>query len=510
MSFCGTAEYLAPEVLLAEPYSYEVDIWSAGTMLFEMLAGITPFYASDHASMYRRVLHDELSFEQAEEEFDPDTRTVLRGMLQRDPLLRITIPRLKRMPYFNMISWDWIREQRYLPPFVPNLNPLDPTDTSQFDNCFVSMPAEVKGTDPEHEPGAARDPPEGEAQPALDERGRDVFDGYSYYGRDSASIHEDDFGGYDSQAAECSPAAIESDPHDGIDREVDTATDRHLENDPLQHGHTSEPITPASFMQFDLDYDMDGFKDEPSGGLRTSSPVGLGFEGLATERSEDARARDETSVDTPAEVKLVQDFRESEDARVGLHPSPEETTRRSGETSSLAEEVEPDSDAEWVTLETNLARASVRNGGRESTLWQRGFRDKYRMALAPLASPLRPPRSSKIRHGSHAGSSSSAISSMQVSPSATPELSPSSPRPLIRRFTSPRPSLGSDNLRNRESQQSLDAGVYSLSPAGTAAPSLAPSRTSNTDRGSPLDDKPRKSSPMKRLAKSASGFIEKF
>jgi serine/threonine protein kinase len=50
MSFCGTAEYLAPEVLLGEPYSYEVDVYAAGTMLYEMLAGVTPFYASDHAS----------------------------------------------------------------------------------------------------------------------------------------------------------------------------------------------------------------------------------------------------------------------------------------------------------------------------------------------------------------------------------------------------------------------------------------------------------------------------
>lgn len=39
-TFCGTAEYLAPEVLLGEPYSYEVDSWSLGTMLYEMLSGL--------------------------------------------------------------------------------------------------------------------------------------------------------------------------------------------------------------------------------------------------------------------------------------------------------------------------------------------------------------------------------------------------------------------------------------------------------------------------------------
>lgn len=54
LSFCGTAEYLAPECLLGEPYSYEVDIWAAGTMLFEMLAGVAPFWASDHATSEQR------------------------------------------------------------------------------------------------------------------------------------------------------------------------------------------------------------------------------------------------------------------------------------------------------------------------------------------------------------------------------------------------------------------------------------------------------------------------
>lgn len=39
-TFCGTAEYLAPEVLLGEPYTFAIDYWSYGTLLYEMLAGI--------------------------------------------------------------------------------------------------------------------------------------------------------------------------------------------------------------------------------------------------------------------------------------------------------------------------------------------------------------------------------------------------------------------------------------------------------------------------------------
>ncbi|KAF5346145.1 hypothetical protein D9758_009983 [Tetrapyrgos nigripes] len=137
-TFCGTAEYLAPEVIQGLPYSYEVDWWSFGTMLFEMLTGITPFWANNHADMYMRVLQDELQFPD-DRAIDQDTKSLLRGLLQRNPVLRICEPRIKRHPYFSMIDWSHVYYKRYIPPYIPPIDPSNASDTQNFDDTFLDM-----------------------------------------------------------------------------------------------------------------------------------------------------------------------------------------------------------------------------------------------------------------------------------------------------------------------------------------------------------------------------------
>ncbi|KAJ1018848.1 hypothetical protein NDA16_004652 [Ustilago loliicola] len=218
-TFCGTAEYLAPEVLQGQPYSYEVDWWSFGTMLYEMLTGITPFWADTHADMYAKVLRDPLVFPE-DRVLDQDTKSILRGLLQRNPQLRMKEPRIKKHPYFSMIEWDHIFHKRYIPPYIPPIDPNNEIDTQNFDETFLEMqPTVAHEVDPStdsaavaagqsgagdaengfvtadapHSQGgavAAASPDQSmDDREASEQEHSNLFDGYSFRGRkDSESI----------------------------------------------------------------------------------------------------------------------------------------------------------------------------------------------------------------------------------------------------------------------------------------------------------------------------------
>lgn len=167
-SMLGTPEYMAPEVLLGEPYDHTVDWWSLGALLYDFMTGNPPFTGANHHRVINKIVgmkyKPNLPFY-----LSADAKDLLRKLLKKEPNKRLghkQFETFKKHRFFRKINWDQIINKS--PELDPPIKPIvgDPSMAENFSSEFTSM---------------VLSPPDNSLVPPGPSGGR-LFEGFSYVG----------------------------------------------------------------------------------------------------------------------------------------------------------------------------------------------------------------------------------------------------------------------------------------------------------------------------------------
>jgi protein kinase A len=147
-TLCGTPEYIAPEIVLNKGYGQSVDWWSFGILVYELVAGYSPFSVGDpdQMQMMEKIVAGKFRVPTT---FTPDLKDLVQHILQTDLTkrygnLKNGVEDLKHHVWFKPTNWIALYNQKVEPPYVPKV--FGPGDFSQFDE-YEDVPLRVGSID---------------------------------------------------------------------------------------------------------------------------------------------------------------------------------------------------------------------------------------------------------------------------------------------------------------------------------------------------------------------------
>jgi serum/glucocorticoid-regulated kinase 2 len=127
-TFCGTSEYISPEMINQRCYNGSVDWWSLGILAYELATGLTPFVKESRVNTFKAIATENITFAY---DLPEDFKSLVTGLLKKDPKERFTFEDIKKHEFFRGINWNSVYEKEYAPDYVPKIrNDLSPVPST--------------------------------------------------------------------------------------------------------------------------------------------------------------------------------------------------------------------------------------------------------------------------------------------------------------------------------------------------------------------------------------------